>query len=144
MYNSFAYERLIKLIDYKLKRYNELAASNPDSKALRYMDEEIKFLQETILPIVLDNTTVTYREIRDFVTKSMSTIENHPLSKRTNDLLFHFHMRDSGYEQPLALMATNMRHTDILAFDLEINQVSEQILPVYYSKPTFHRVENVE
>ena len=55
MYNSFASERLIKLIDYKIKRYNELAASNPESPALKYIDGEIKSRANVDLPPGISN-----------------------------------------------------------------------------------------
>ena len=144
MYNSFASERLIKLIDYKMKRYNELMASNPDSPALKYIDAEIKLLQDTILPIVLDNTAIAYREIQNFVTASIKKLEKHPLSGRTNDILLHLHLKDSGTENPIAVLFSNMRDSDIITLDLSINQKSEQIVPVYFSKPTIYRIDKQE
>ena len=141
MYNSFASERLIKLIDYKLKRYNELAASNPESPALKYIDAEIKLLQDTILPIVMENSSIGYKEIQSFVITSMKKLEKHPLAKRTNDILFHLHMKDSGSENPIAAFFSNMRDSDVIAIDLSVNQKSEQIVPVYFSQPTFYRID---
>lgn len=141
MYNSFASERLIKLIDYKLKRYNELASSNPESPALKYMEGEIELLRGTILPIVMENSTIGYREIQGFVTTSMKKLERHPLAKRTNDILFHLHLKDSGTENPIAAFFSNMRESDTIAIDLSINQKSEQIVPVYFSQPTFYRLD---
>lgn len=141
MYNSFASERLIKLIDYKLKRYNELAAANPESPALKYINGEIELLRDTILPIVMENSTIGYREIQGFVTTSMKKLERHPLAKRTNDILFHLHLKDSGTENPIAAFFSNMRESDTIAIDLSINQKSEQIVPVYFSQPTFYRLD---
>lgn len=141
MYNSFASERLIKLIDYKMKKYNELAAKNPDSPVLKYIDGEIKLLQETILPIVLDNTAVIYREIQNFVTTSMKQLERHPLASRTNDLLFHLHLKDSGTANPIAVLFSNMRESDVISLDISVNQKSEQIVPIYFSMPTYYRID---
>lgn len=141
MYNSFASERLIKLIDYKMKRYNKLSDSNPDSPALKYIDGEIKLLQETILPIVLNNTAIAYKEVQNFVTSAMKKLEKHPLAARTNDIVLHFHLKDSGAENPIAVLFSNMRDSDIIALDITINQKSEQIVPVYFSRPTFYRLD---
>lgn len=141
MYNSFASERLIKLIDYKIKRYNELAASNPESPALKYIDGEIKLLQGTILPIVMENTAIGYKEIQNFVATSMKKLERHPLAKRCNDIVFHLHLKDSGEDNSIATLFSNLRDSDVIAIDLSINQKSEQIVPVYFSQPTFYRID---
>lgn len=144
MYNSIPSERLTKLIDYKIKRYNELSAGNPDSPALKYIDGEIKLLQDTILPIVLENTAVAYREIQKFVTTALKKLEKHPLASRTNDVLIHLHLKDSGKEPSVAALFSNMSMKDTIVVDISINQRPESIVPVYYSAPTIYRINPQE
>lgn len=141
MINSLESERLERLIDNKERRYQKLKAEKPDDPALLYLNSEITFLRDSILPIVLCNTTVDYVEIRNHVTRSLRSLERHPLARRINDLLIHFHLKDPGIETPLAALSSNLRSTDTIVTDLEINGLSEQVLPVYFAQPDFYRLD---
>ena len=95
MINSVESDRLQNLIDRKTAQYEKLKAEDPDNKALLYLNSEITLLRDTIMPIVLCNTTVDYAEIRDFVTRSMRKLENHRNAARNaSDLLIHFHIKE--------------------------------------------------
>lgn len=141
MINSLESERLERLIERKEKRYKKLKAEKPDDPALLYLNSEITFLRESILPIVLSNTTVDYIEIRNHVTRSLRSLERHPLARRINDLLIHFHLKDPGIVTPLAALSSNLRSTDTIVTDLEINGLSEQVLPVYFAQPDYYRLD---
>lgn len=104
MINSIESERLDRLIRQKVKRYKELQEEDPDNAALPYLNSEITFLRDSIMPIVLAETTVDYSEIRNFVTRSLRSLENHPLARKTSDLLLHIHLKDPDGE-PLAAVA---------------------------------------
>ena len=144
MINSIESERLTRLIERKEKHYQKLKAEKPDDPALLYLNSEITFLRDEILPIVLTNTTVDYSEIRDYVTRSMRKLERHPLCRKTNDILFHFHLKDSGLENPVVAFATNMRMEDTILFDFSVNGLSEYVVPFYFGKPTIYRLDKNE
>ena len=141
MINSIESERLERLIERKEKHYEKLKAEKPDDPALLYLNSEITFLRGSILPIVLCNTTVDYSEIRNHVTRTIRSLERHPLARRINDLLIHFHLKDPGIVTPLAALSSNLRITDTIVTDLEINGLSEQVLPVYFAQPNVHRID---
>ena len=139
--NSIESERLQRLIDRKTAQYEKLKSEDPENKALLYLNSEITFLRESILPIVLSNTTIDYIEIRNHVTRSLRSLERHPLARRINDLLIHFHLKDPGIVTPLAALSSNLRSTDTIVTDLEINGLSEQVLPVYFAQPDYYRLD---
>ena len=141
MINSIESERLQRLIDRKTAQYEKLKSEDPENKALLYLNSEITFLRESILPIVLSNTTIDYIEIRNHVTRSLRSLERHPLARRINDLLIHFHLKDPGIVTPLAALSSNLRSTDTIVTDLEINGLSEQVLPVYFAQPDYYRLD---
>lgn len=141
MINSLESERLERLIENKERRYQKLKAEKPDDPALLYLNSEITFLRESILPIVLCNTTVDYTEIRNHVTRSLRSLERHHLARSFNDILIHFHLKDSGIVKPLAALSSNLRSNDTIVTDLEINGLSEQVVPVYFAQPDFYRLD---
>lgn len=141
MFNSIESERLQRLIDLKTAQYEKLKSNDPDNKALLYLSSEITLLRDTIMPIVLCNTTVDYSEIRNHVTQTIRSLERHPLARRINDLLIHFHLKDPGIVTPLAALSSNLRITDTIVTDLEINGLSEQVLPFYFAQPIVHRID---
>lgn len=103
----------------KSKRYQDLKKKDPDNVALPYLNSEITFLRDIILPIILSNTTVDYAEIRNFVTRSLRELESHPLAKKTTDLLLHIHLKD-----PEGMAITAMSRTcenDYLDMQLYVN-----------------------
>lgn len=112
MINSIESDRLSKLIDRKLKLYREKQDADPDDPALKYLNSEITFLRDQILPIVLCETTVNYSELRDYMTRTMRKVEERPTLARTaTDLLIHFHLKDPKEgKQPIVAYASNMGH----------------------------------
>ena len=141
MINSIESERLQRLIDRKQETYNKLKEEDPDNKALQYLNSEITLLRDTIMPIVLSNTTVEYSEIKDFVIRSMRKFERHANRQRFGDVLFHVHLKDSGITRPVCGFSSNMRMTDTIVPNIMINGLSEQVVPFYFAEPIFHRMD---
>lgn len=109
MANSIESDRLQKLIDRKIALYKKMRAEDPDNPALKFLNSEITFLKDVIMPIILCNTVVDYMEIRNFVTKSMRTLESQPNAARmATDLLIHFHLKEppEGKQPIVACMST--------------------------------------
>lgn len=122
MINSIESERLQRLIDRKTAQYEKLKSEDPENKALLYLSSEITLLRDTIMPIVLCNTTVDYSEIRDFVTLSMRRIENRKnLAKRTTDLLLHFHIKNPNPGDPYVVAKASNIEDRLSMFDATIN-----------------------
>lgn len=119
MINSLESERLERLIRDKIKRYMKLQEENPENPALLYLNSEITFLRDSIMPIVLANTTVDYSEIRNFVTRSVRSLERHPLARKTSDLILQIHLKDPDGE-PLAAVARSHDKNEIEA-ELYVN-----------------------
>lgn len=143
MINSIESERLQRLIDRKTAQYEKLKSEDPENKALLYLSSEITLLRDTIMPIVLCNTTVDYSEIRDFVTRSIRRLEKLPLGRKVNDLVLHFHLKDSGVTKPIAAFASNMRSIDTIFIDMMINEKPESIYPYYFATPEFERIDKI-
>lgn len=131
MINSIESERLTRLIERKEKHYQKLKAEKPDDPALLYLNSEITFLRDEILPIVLTNTTVDYSEIRNFVTTSMRRIENNRnLAKIATDLIIHFHIRNpEPGKRYVAAKASNMPQR-LNDFNVNINYEEALIYPL--------------
>lgn len=144
MINSIESERLQRLIDRKTAQYEKLKSEDPENKALLYLSSEITLLRDTIMPIVLCNTTVDYSEIRDFVTKSIRRLEKLPLGRKVNDLVLHFHLKDAGETKPIAAFASNMRYSDAIFIDMMINEKPESIYPFYFATPQFTRIDKID
>ena len=134
MVNSIESERLTRLIERKEKHYQKLKEEKPDDPALLYLNSEITFLRDEILPIVLCNTTVDYMEIRNFVTRSMRTLENNRTAARnSSELLIHFHLKEPTWipkkdgkpitEEPVPVAAyfSNIGHNRQFTVDLFVD-----------------------
>lgn len=131
MINSIETERLERLIRDKILRYNKLKEEDTDNKALPYLNSEITFLQESILPIMLCNTTVDYMEMRNFMTSALRNLENHNMSRLTTDLLIHIHLHDPAPAKGhvFALAQTD----DAKKMDLHIEtEVNLKAAPIFY------------
>lgn len=119
MINSIESERLETLIRNKTKRYREIKEKDPENVALPYLNSEITFLRDSILPVVLENTTVDYSEIRNFVTRSLRKLESHPLARKTTDVVLHIHLKE-----PEGMAYTALAHShdkDYLDIQLYVN-----------------------
>ena len=74
MIESFESEKLTRLIDNKL---NYLKTLDPKSTHAMILQEEVMFLKNTILPIVLNETTILYSESQRYFTRKLTqAIEN--------------------------------------------------------------------
>lgn len=143
MINSIESDRLQRLIERKEASYKKIKAMDPENPLLKFLNSEITLLRDEILPIILCNTVTDYMEYRNFVTRSLRRLERHPLARKTNDLLVHIHLRDSGVEKPLAAFASNMKMSDTVITDLIINEKPESVYPLYFAEPNFHRIDYV-
>lgn len=141
MINSIESDRLQRLIDRQKAYAEKLKQEDPENPALKYLNSDITLLEELILPVVLCNTVTDYVEIRNFITRSLRALERHQLAKKTNDIVVHIHLKDSGVDTPVAALASNMRMRDTIAIDLTINEKPEALYPLYYATPEYHRID---
>lgn len=123
MINSIESERLERLIKRKTASYNKMKAEDPENPALKFLNSEITFLRDDILPIILTNTTVDYSEIRDYVTRCMRKLENHPAAARTaTDMLIHFHLKEAREDKkPIVVCFSNIGHQRQFVADLFVD-----------------------
>lgn len=132
MINSIETERLERLIERKKQQLQKLKAENPDNKAILYLNSEITFLQDSVLPILLNETTVNYMEIRNFITRSMRDLErNKAAARRATELVMHFHLKDqTPGEDPVAVCFSNIGMRRQFVTDLYIDNQPALILPL--------------
>lgn len=131
MINSIESERLQNLIDRKMASYEKLKATDSDNPALKFLNSEITFLRDTIMPIVLCNTTVDYSEMRNFFTLAMRKIEKRPVAAKTvTDILMHYHIKNpEPGKQYIVAKASNMEER-LNMFEATINYEPAIIYPL--------------
>lgn len=117
MINSLESQQLDSLIKQKTKRYKEIQEKEPDNPALLYLNSEITFLRDVIMPIILEQTTVDYSELRTFVTRSLRKLEQHPLARKTTDLIIHLHLKDPDGKNVAAISSNGDRYNVDINFD---------------------------
>lgn len=117
MINSLESQQLDSLIKQKTKRYKEIQEKEPDNPALLYLNSEITFLRDVIMPIILEQTTVDYSELRTFVTRSLRRLEQHPLARKTTDLIIHLHLKDPDGKSVAAISSNGDRYNLDINFD---------------------------
>lgn len=117
MINSLESQQLDSLIKQKIKRYKEIQEKEPDNPALLYLNSEITFLRDVIMPIILEQTTVDYSELRTFVTRSLRKLEHHPLARKTTDLIIHLHLKDPDGKNVAAISSNGDRYNVDINFD---------------------------
>jgi hypothetical protein len=130
MINSIESDRLQRLIDRKEASYKKMKEEDPNNPALKYLNSEITFLRDEILPIILCDTVTDYVEIRNFVTNCFRKLERRPVAaKNATDILIHFHLKDNptlvpkGGNEPIPMAAyfSNMRHEQQFTTELYVN-----------------------
>lgn len=132
MINSIETERLERLIERKRLQLEKLKAESPENKAILYLNSEITFLEDSVLPILLNDTTVDYMEIRNFITLSLRDLErNRNVAKKATEFVVHFHLRDTQPgEDPLAVCVSNIGLHRQFVSDLYVDNHKAQILPL--------------
>ena len=88
MYDSIESERFIKLIASKEKYFNTLTGSN--SKQRQFLQAEIMFLKNDILPIVLKNTVPLYCEVANYAIRGIRAA----LELNCNGVMFYIPLSD--------------------------------------------------
>ena len=96
-YDSFESEELKKLIDNK----KQFLAKQTNATAAKHLQREILFLQNEILPVVLNNTTIIYQEIVKYVIKSYEA----GVKYKCNALLAYLPITDEYTERPIVAVA---------------------------------------
>ena len=132
MINSIETERLERLIERKRLQLEKLKAESPENKAILYLNSEITFLEDSVLPILLNDTTVDYMEIRNFITLSLRDLErNRNVAKKATEFVVHFHLRDAQPgEDPLAVCVSNIGLHRQFVSDLYVDNHKALILPL--------------
>lgn len=131
MINSIESERLERLIKTKVDRIKKLKETDPENTAIPYLNSEITFLRDSILPIILQDTTIEYSEIRDFLTKTFRQVENVKNFNKFTDLIVHIHLHEpqpgDGY---VAAYKSTMELNQFIPADLYINYEKAIIYPL--------------
>lgn len=99
-YDSFESEELKKLIDGKKK----FLSKQTNKTAAQYLQKEILFLQNEILPVVLNNTTIIHSEMVKYVVKCYEA----GIKYKCNALLIYLPITDEYTERPVVGIA-NLR-----------------------------------
>lgn len=132
MINSIETERLERLINRKKQQLQKLKSESPDNKAILYLNSEITFLEDSIMPILLADTTVDYMEIRNFITRSMRELERYKVvARKATELVLHFHLKDQAPgDDPLAVCFSNIGMSRQFVTDLYVDNHEAMILPL--------------
>jgi len=91
-YDSFESEELKKLIDNKKKFF----AKQTNKTAAQYLQKEILFLQNEILPVILNNTTIFHYEAVKYLTRTLDLAAKYDC----NGALTYFPLNDYYVERP--------------------------------------------
>ena len=96
-YDSFESERLKKLIDNKKQFFNK----QTNNAARQHLQNEILFLQNEILPIVLNNSTILY----DVLIKYFILCYEKAVKYQSNALLLYIPITNEYTERPRVAIA---------------------------------------
>ena len=95
--DSYEAEKLRKLIEKKKEFFRN--AKNPTQAQM--IQQEIMFLQEDILPIVLRNTMIAYSETQKYLIRCLDTAVQH----KCNALLVFIPINENYTDQPIVGIA---------------------------------------
>jgi hypothetical protein len=140
MYDSFESEELKALIENRKK----FLAKQTSKTAAQYIQKEIMFLQEKILPVVLGNTTILYGEIGKYAIRCYDM----SVKRKCNALLLYLPIKDDYTERPLIGIANcrdmldfgtpggmqiRCNHVDIINADgcTRADDVETGVLPIH-------------
>lgn len=104
-YDSIQSEALKKLIDEKIKYYqSQLKAGN--HKAAQYMQKEIVFLRDEILPLVLHNSSIHHWELASYTIRNFEAA----VKFECNGLLIYIPTAKVTYDdQPIIAIANPLQ-----------------------------------
>ena len=97
--SSFEAEELQKLINNKISFYNKLE----NETAKKFLQKEILFLRDEILPIVYKNTSVLFSEIAKYSIKSFEKANKY----NANGVLIYIPIKDKYKEKPRIAVANS-------------------------------------
>ena len=98
-YDSFESEKLKKIIDNKKQFFNK----QTNNIARQHLQDEILFLQNEILPIVLNNTTILY----DVLVKYFIYCYEKAIKYQSNALLVYVPITNEYTERPRVAIANS-------------------------------------
>lgn len=128
--NSLESDKLERLIKSKTERLKKLQETDPENVAIQYLNSEITFLRDTIMPIILQNTTVDYSEIRDFVTNTLRQVERSNYKKIT-DLVIHIRFKEPEKgKSPVAAYKSTLENVLQFIPEITINNVQALLYPL--------------
>lgn len=112
MYNTFETEKLDKLIKEKREYFVKLYRQDPNNQALKALNDEIAFLENCVMPVMLMKTTIFYSEMAKFVTKAFRKVEKLPDETRQKVdgllLFYDFHRENGDNRYPCVVMDGNV------------------------------------
>ena len=92
MIESYETEELIKLISKKKDYWAKV--ENPQQA--KYLQKEILFLENSILPIVLRNTQILHKEVADWAVNCFEETIKSEHADKINGILLYLHFNDNG------------------------------------------------
>ena len=93
IHDSFESEELKKMIERKKQFFKK----QTNKTTAQYLQKEILFLQNEILPVVLNNTTIVHNEMAKYVIRCYETA----LKYNCNALLTYLPITDEYKERPI-------------------------------------------
>ena len=98
-YDSFESEKLRKLIDGK----KQFLKKQTNKASAQYLQKEIMFLENEILPVVLTNTTVHHAEVMKYCIRCF----DEAIECNCNALLIYVPIKDEYESSPIVGIANN-------------------------------------
>ncbi len=99
--DSFEVEKLRKLIENK----ETFLKKSENFKAAQYLQEEIIFLKDKILPILQYDTVITHNEIGKYAIQCYDELINSGEAERYNGMIIYIHFKDECKAPNLSFVA---------------------------------------
>lgn len=114
--DSFEVEEFRKLI----KKKEEYLEKVENDKAAQYLQGEILFLKNKILPILMMETMINHQEIAKYAVQCFDDLLNSGKAERYNGMLLYIHFNDEHPKHPMLSMVAEFSTIQNFKSSLEI------------------------
>jgi len=125
---SYEVKKLKKLIEGKKAYLQKIDKDKPHAK---FLQEEILFLENNILPTFLSNTTIFHNEITKNVNFILNKSSTSNISHRFNGIMIYYHFNsDFKNDMPFIALGSNINTAKDIIFDMSLMGKESFIYPI--------------
>lgn len=125
---SYEVKRLKKLIEGKKAYLQKIDKEKPQAD---FLQKEILFLENNILPIILNDTTILHNEITKNVNFILNKVSQSNVSGRTNGILIYYHFNsDFKNDMPFVSFSSNINTVKDICIDMSLMGKESLIYPI--------------